>query len=447
MRKFRRKLKKQKVIKVVDVLSLINPSFYDLWLTEKPYVIAYGGRSSFKSSVVSLKLVTDFLADPEGNVVVFRKVAKSLSMTVYEQIKWAMEIMGVSSQFKFYKAPLKIVHKKTGTAFYFSGADDYEKIKGLKIAKGYVTRIWFEEANGFTITDLDQIKVTLTRQKLPNGKQVRIFYTYNPPKNPYDPINTWVDSVKGDPDYFFHHSTYLDDELGFLSQQILDDIERYKRNDLEYYKWLFLGEIVGLGTNVYNMNLFKPIKEIPSHDKVIALYYGIDTGYQVSATTFLCVGLTAKGNAILLSTYYYSPRNKSVKKAPSDFSKKLNQFIKATSNDFRWSSAHVIKITIDSAEGGLRNQYFKDYGERLHPVAKKRKIDMISYVQDLLALGRFFYLNTESNQVFIEEHRRYQWDEKTKDTKDPKVVKDDDHTCDALQYIVTDNLRDFDLKF
>lgn len=51
---------------------------------------------------------------------------------------------------------------------------------------------------------------------------------------------------------------------------------------------------------------------------------------------------------------------------------------------------YAYQITIDSAEGALRNQYYLDYNVRLHTVAKAKKVDMIDHVQSLLAQGRFF---------------------------------------------------------
>jgi len=37
----------------------INPVFKPVWQTRKPYIILKGGRNSFKSSVIALKLVAD----------------------------------------------------------------------------------------------------------------------------------------------------------------------------------------------------------------------------------------------------------------------------------------------------------------------------------------------------------------------------------------------------
>jgi len=64
---------------VVRVTDLINPNFYPVWRTKKPNVVLSGGRSSMKSSVISLKLVKDFLEDDQGNVICLRKVGKYLS--------------------------------------------------------------------------------------------------------------------------------------------------------------------------------------------------------------------------------------------------------------------------------------------------------------------------------------------------------------------------------
>ena len=89
------------------------------------------------------------------------------------------------------------------------------------------------------------------------------------------------------------------------------------------------------------------------------------------------------------------------------------------------------------------------YGDSLHPVSKGRKVDLIDNVIDLLAQGRFFYIDIPANEIFIEQHKKYRWNEKSIETNpdNPEVVKADDHTCDSFQYFVKDNLRDLNLKF
>lgn len=440
---------------VVNVTELINPHFYELWLSEQSHVIAKGGRSSFKSSVIALKLVEMKLEEPMSNFICLRKVANTLYKSVYSQIRWAISMFGAESQFRYGKAPMEIIHKQTGTGFYFSGVDEPEKLKSMIIPVGYVRGLFYEELAEFNgVEDIDIVEDTFIRQDLPDGKQVRVFFAYNPPRNPYNWTNEWTDGKVGDPNYLIHHSTYLDDELGILSKQMLNKIEEYKKNDYDYWNWMYNGAVIGMGDNVYNMNLFKPLDTLPSNDRIIGLYYSIDSGHSVSATTCGCFGLTAKGNVILLNTYYYSPVGRVEKKAPSDLAKDLNEFMKATSTQEQWIGARIMNRTIDSADGALRNQYYKDYRQHLNPVKKIKKVDMIDRVHNLLAQGKFYYLvdpykanleHADNNSIFIEEHRKFQWDEKTMNSDAPKVIEVDDHTADMFIYLCMDNAHDFRL--
>lgn len=444
--------------KVVVIQNEINPHFKPVWTTEKPYNILKGGRNSFKSSVIALLLVymmiSYLVTGKKANVVVIRKVASNIRDSVYLKIQWALSKFGIMDQFTCTVSPFRVTHKKTGSTFFFYGQDDFQKLKSNDI--GNIISVWYEEAAEFkNAEEFDQSNTTFMRQKHPDADMVRFFWSYNPPRNPYSWINEWVESLKGLNNYLVNESSYLNDELGFVTQQMLDDIERIKKNDYDYYRYLYLGEPVGLGTNVYNIDLFQALEELPTDDRIISLYYATDVGHQTSATVCLAFGLTAKGKVILLNMYYYSPQGKAVKKAPSDLSKDLYEFVKKTANHPIVGNAQVRQRTIDSAEGGLRNQYYKDYGQRWHPVAKKKNIDMIDYVHDLLAQGRFYYLaptiktglsNCDDLTLFVEEHKRYQFKETTLNSDNPDVIKEFDHSVDAFKYGCIDNAREWKLK-
>jgi phage terminase large subunit len=428
----------------VKITDIINPVFYSFWLNDRPNSILKGGRSSMKSSVISLRLVLDFIDDPQGNVVVLRKVAKYLSTSVYQQVTWAIYMLGLENQFYFGKSPLMIRHKATGTAFYFYGVDDPMKIKSAKIAKGYVMALWFEELAEFSgVTDIDVVQDTFIRQEI-KGKEVKTYFSYNPPRNPYAWVNEWLEARTNNPDYFIHHSTYLDDEKGFLADQLLRKIEQYKIDDKDYWEWMYAGKVIGLGNMVYNIEQFQKIPELPANDDIVLIDIACDTGHQISASTFTAYGLTKKQNVILLDTYYYSPENKAVKKAPSELSADFKQWYDSIRTKYQ---RPIDQMTIDSAEGALRNQIYLDYGIRLHPVAKMKKIDMIDFAQNLLSQKRFFLLDTPNNRIFYEEHKKFQWDESTKNSADPKVIKIDDHTCDAFKYYILDNRIKLQLRY
>lgn len=432
----------------VKIQKNINPHFKSVWTTSKPYNILKGGRNSFKSSVIALLLVymmIPFLTTgKKTNVVVIRKVGNTIRDSVFLKIQWALNKFGLSGRFKATVSPFKIQDTVTGSCFYFYGQDDFQKLKSNDI--GNIIAVWYEEAAEFSNKeDFDQSNVTFMRQKHPDVDFVKFFWSYNPPRNPYSWINEWAEELKDNENYLVHSSSYLDDELGFVTEQMLEDIERIKDNDYDYYRYIYLGEPVGLGTNVYNIELFRPATEVPSDERVIGQFFAVDSGHQQSATTCLHLVMTSADKIYLIDNYYYSPAGKTHKKAPSILSKELHDFV--TEQGKQFPNAPILNMTIDSAEGALRNQYYEDYGVRWHPVAKKKKIVMTEYVQSLLAEGRFFYLPTENNlKYFVEEHKKYQWDERSIMNDDPKVIKEDDHTADALQYFVIDNARYLNLK-
>lgn len=432
----------------VSVQENVNPHFKSVWTTSKPYNVLKGGRNSFKSSVIALLLVYMMIpfivAGKKANVVVIRKVGNTIRDSVFLKIQWALNKFGLSGRFKATVSPFKIQDTVTGSCFYFYGQDDFQKLKSNDI--GNIIAVWYEEAAEFSSEeDFDQSNVTFMRQKHPDVDFVKFFWSYNPPRNPYNWINEWTDRVADNDNYLVHSSSYLNDELGFVTEQMLEDIRRIKENDYDYYRYIYLGEPVGIGTNVYNMDLFKRADKIPDGERVIGQLFAADTGHQQSATTCLHAVVTNRSNLYLVDNYYYSPAGKVKKKAPSVLSKELHDFVVKQTQ--KYPNVPVIEMTIDSAEGALRNQYLEDFGIRWHPVAKKKKIIMTEYVQSLLANGRFYYFPTENNlKYFIEEHKRYQWDEKTVKDDDPKVIKEDDHTCDAFQYMIVDNAQLLRLK-
>lgn len=447
-------MKKSSSLPTFQESKNINPTFYDVWTGKKPYNVLKGGRNSFKSSVISLLLVFKMIeaikAGKRVEIVVIRKVANTIADSVYNKIIWAINKFGLGKKFDYRKSPYKIIHQKTKSAFHFYGQDDFQKLKSNDV--GQIIAVWYEEASEFkNAEEFDQTNITFMRQKHPEYEQVQFYWTYNPPRNPYNWINAWTDEVRKDENYFVHSSSYLDDSLGFVTKQILDEIERIKQNDYDYYRYLYLGEPVGLGTNVYNIELMKKVKKIPDDERVLYMYFATDTGHQQSATASLCFALTHKlgedlPRVYLIDTYYYSPKGKVRKKAPSQLSKDMYDFETVMQNGYKRTD--VRNRTIDSAEGAIRNQYFEDYGINLHPVAKKKKVVMTEYVQTLLAQGRFYYLDTENNnKYFIEEHKTYAWEEKSIMNDDPQVVKENDHACDAFQYFVMDNLRDLKLAY
>ena len=133
------------------------------------------------------------------------------------------------------------------------------------------------------------------------------------------------------------------------------------------------------------------------------------------ATVCSAYGYASDGNWYLLDTYYYSPQEKTKKKAPSELSLDIFNFQISVLKRYQTT---IDKETIDSAEGALRNQLFKDYGKRLSPVNKgKSKEELIEYSQDFLAKGKFFILDNPNNKIFKKETENYRWKEDSVERK------------------------------
>lgn len=97
----------------------------------KSYVFK-GGRGGLKSSYISLKIVELIKNNPTMHACVVRKVASTLKDSVYAQISWAINTLGLEEEFDFKKSPLEITYKKTGQVIFFRGADDPIKLKSIK---------------------------------------------------------------------------------------------------------------------------------------------------------------------------------------------------------------------------------------------------------------------------------------------------------------------------
>lgn len=377
----------------------------------------------------------------KANIVCVRENQVNLRDSVYNQIIWAIGILHLTDKFRMQVSPMTITHIKSGSTFYFYGADKPEKLKSNIVSN--IVAVWFEEfANFKSVDSYDQSLTTFIRQKPSYVDQVKVYVSYNPPRSPYSWVNEWATEKETDPDYFVDHSTYLDDRLGFTTKQQLRLINTYKKNDPDYYRWLYLGEAVGLGTNVYNMSLFKVVDKIPDDEEITDIYMGMDIGFMRSATACVACGLTNKYNLYVLDTWYYDPTKYVRKKSPEEQAKGVHQFVMDIAGKY---NRYPTNETLDSADGGLYTQYWQMYDVQWSKVKKLSEDAMIDRVQDLAAQGRIRVLKTKGNEIFLDEHKKYQWDPDTMQSDHPHVIKEHDHSVDAFKYLVLDNEQDLGL--
>jgi phage terminase large subunit len=263
--------------KQVSLIEAIAPSFYDIhWDIvdgDHTHYWLRGGRGSTKSSFTAIEIILGIMSDPSANAVVLRKVKDTLKESVFEQLCWAIDELGVDDYWEVPEAKLVITYKPTGQEIRFRGADKPKKIKSMKFSRGYAKYIWYEELDEFT--GMEEIRM-INQSLMRGGKKFTVFYSYNPPKSANSWVNTEVQLTRED--RLAHHSTYLTVDPEWLGNQFIVEAEHLKLVKPLAYEHEYLGEVVGTGGEIFDNVQTRVISnaEIEEFENVRR---GMDFGY------------------------------------------------------------------------------------------------------------------------------------------------------------------------
>lgn len=263
----------------VSLSTVIAPSFYevhkDIKQGKHTHYVEKGGRGSTKSSFISEEIILGIMNDPRANAVVLRKVKDTLKDSVFEQLQWAIDILGVSDSWKSKESPLSFAYIPTGQKILFRGADKPKKIKSIKFSKGYCKYIWYEELDEFT--GPEEIRI-INQSLMRGGPRFVVFYSFNPPRS----MNSWVneDVLVERKDRLVHHSTYLDVSREWLGEQFIIEAQHLKAINEKAYEHEYLGVANGTGGEVFTNVKLRAItdEEIAQFDRIRR---GIDWGYAI----------------------------------------------------------------------------------------------------------------------------------------------------------------------
>ena len=249
-----------------------NSDFRSMLKHEFTEYIEAGGRGSCKSSFLSIAIIILLLQNKDFNALVLRKVSNTLRDSVYTQLKWAAEKLGVLDDFNFTLAPLQATYKKTGQTIFFRGADDPLKIKSIKPERGYIAITWFEEWAEFTASDTETIKLSSMR----GGDKFYIFESFNPPSSVRSWVNYEINSARSN--RLVHKSTYLDVPAEWLGDAFIFEAEELKKSNERSYRNIFLGEPTGTGSNIFENIELRTLSD-EEIEKFDYIYEGMDFGF------------------------------------------------------------------------------------------------------------------------------------------------------------------------
>lgn len=272
---------------------VLGKAFVDINRQIKPNIeyVFEGGRGGLKSSFVAFKIVELIKNNPQMHACITRQVAGTLKDSVYANMKWAINELGLMEEFECKVSPLEIKYIKTGQTIYFRGLDDETKLKSIKPEFGYIGILWKEEKDQMKG---DAQERSVNQSVLRGGDKSYDFSSYNPPKSK----SNWVNRIKlvPNPKRVIHHSSYLEAPAEWLGQKFIDDAAHLKEINPEAYKHEYLGIPNGDGGNVFEYLEIRDItdEEISHMDRIFA---GVDYGWYPDAFCYL-------------RTYYDSAREK-----------------------------------------------------------------------------------------------------------------------------------------
>lgn len=420
-----------KMIEKISLKEKIKPSFYSVArATVNPnilHIACKGGRGSGKSSDIAL-LVIILVKHFAVNAVCIRKTDNTLEQSVYEQLKWAISELGLTSEFKFNKSPLRITYVPRGNYIVFRGAQNPERIKSLKDSRFPFAIGWIEELAEFKTEDeVKTITNSLLRGELADGLFYKFFYSYNPPKRKHSWVNKKYESRFQPENTFVHASTYKDNP--FIAKEFIEEAEATRERSEKRYRWEYLGEAIGSGVAPFENLVFRKItdEEIARFDNI---RQGNDFGYANDPLAFVRWHYDKKKRVIYAIDEIYG-----VKISNRELAERIrekgyqSQMITCDSAEPKSIDELKLQLNIPLVQGAKKGPDSREYGER--------------WLDDLDAI----VIDPERTPNIAREFESADYAVDRDGNPKPKLEEVNDHTIDATRYAFEDDMRQPGISF
>lgn len=364
----------------VETADLFPYNYNDLFLDvienkQREYML-WGGRGSCKSSFISIAIRAVMAQYPLVNALVLRKRANTLRDSVFSQLNWAGDMLGLPGRRMV--SPMQIT--QGAQKILFRGTDDPTAIKSIKVEKGYIGILWFEELTEFKPSEVRSVIQSVMR----GGEKFWVFYSFNPPLN----RNNWVNKEKllDKPNRIVIRSDYTTVPKEWLGQAFIDEAEWQLKNNNRLYQNEYLGECTGTGLDVFDNLHNTPMtdKEIGQHDYY---FHGIDWGYYPDPWAYNGMAYNPAKKEL-----YIFDELEAYKKGNAETSELLLTHL--ASGSYKWYTQNMpsspsetnVKLTPDSAEPKSIADY-RAYGWKCHEPKKTGLRDYgFKWLQSLSAI-------------------------------------------------------------
>ncbi|WP_214797691.1 PBSX family phage terminase large subunit [Exiguobacterium sp. s5] len=408
----------------VKLSSLFPEAFHPVWRASKDpnilNVVCKGGRGSGKSSDIA-HIIVQLLMRYAVNAVGIRKIDNTIELSIFEQIRWAIEEQRVSHLFKVNKSPMKITYKPRGNYMVFRGAQDPNRIKSLKSANFPFAFAWIEELAEFKTEDeVTTITNSLLRGELPDGLFYKFFFSYNPPKRKQSWVNKKYESVMQPANTFVHHSTYLDNP--FISKQFIEEAESMKERKPFRYRWEYLGEPIGSGVVPFNNLTFRSITddEVRTFDNI---RQALDFGYATDPLAFVRL--------------HYDKTRRRVYVLDERYGVKISN--REIAEWMQSKGYHLADTTADSAEPKSIDE-LKTLGVKRIRGAKKGP-DSVEYGERWLDDLEEIVIDPRRTPNTAREFENIDYQTDRDGNPKPRLEDKDNHSIDAIRYALEADMK------
>ena len=274
--------------------DVVGKGYGAFWKRRGRYRVVKGSRASKKSKTTALWYIYNLMKHPAANLVVVRKVFRTLQNSCFSDLCWAIDRLGVGAYWKATKSPLEIVYIPTGQKILFVGLDDPLKITSLSVPRGVLCWAWIEEAYEVTSEEAFNRLDESIRGQLPKGLFTQLTLTFNPWSSRHWLKKRFFDEES--PQVLALTTDYRCNE--FLSPSDLALFEEMKKNK-KRYRVAGLGDwgiVEGLIYDNWTEKAFD-IDALRKQEGINAAF-GLDFGFTTDPAALWC-GLVDKGKRLI----------------------------------------------------------------------------------------------------------------------------------------------------
>lgn len=399
----------------VSISKTIGKGYNNFWHSKHRYRVVKGSRASKKSKNTALGYILNMMKHPEANLLVVRKVFRTLKDSCFSDLQWAANRLKVADKWRFTVSPLEATYLPTGQKIFFRGLDDPLKIASISVPIGVICWMWLEEA--FEVMreqDFDTLDESI-RGELPEGLWKQITITLNPWSERHWIKGRFFDAPH--PDVLAITTDYRCNE--WLDEADLKLFEEMKTRNPRRYHVAGLGNwgiVDGLVYENWKEEVFT-LDDLPSDAICLG---GLDYGYTADPSAFVLLFYSASHRRLWVWDEFY-------KKGMSN--RQIAQEI--TRMGYAKES-----ITADSAEpksnADLRTLGLRVFGALKGPDSVNRGIQFIQDLEIIIHPRCVNYITEISNYGFLKD----KFDQLTN-----QPSGEDNHLMDATRYALEKHIR------